>query len=102
MKYTVIGGTPLREVGKNGNSMIEFHMLEPLSAFDRRNGFKGLKVKILQLWNPGKDGGVIVEGGNLSHLPVFPFELDVDSHVHFNREYIDMITIGKTVPNMML
>lgn len=101
MKYTVIGVTGLRQVGKNGNSCMDFHMLASLTPMDKRNGFKGQKVKVLTIWNPGQEGGVIVEG-DLTRLPVFPFEIDVEIRSYNNREYVDMITIGKTVPNKMM
>lgn len=101
MKYMVIGVTDLRQVGKNGNSCMDFYMLAPLTPMDKRNGLKGQKVRALTVWNPGQEGGVIVEG-DLARLPVLPFEVDVEMHSYNNKEYIDMITIGKTVPNKMM
>ena len=101
MRYTVIGVTDLRKVGTNGSIVIDFHMLAPQTPMDKRNGFKGQKVKALTVWNPGQDGGVIVEG-DITRLPVLPFEMGVETHSYNNKEYVDMITIGKTVPNKMM
>lgn len=101
MKYTVYGVSNLREVGKNGNKMIEFHTVAPLDFLDKRNGFMGMKFKVWQIWNPGMDGGCVVEG-DLQHLPVLPFEISIDFHSYNNREYVDSLVIGKHVDKSLM
>lgn len=101
MKYTVCGVSDLREVGKNGNKVIEFHTVAPLGVLDKRNGFKGMKFKVWQLWNPGTEGGCVVEG-DLQHLPVLPFEAEIESRSYNNREFVDLIVIGKHVDKQLI
>lgn len=101
MKYTVYGVSELREIGKNGNKMIEFHAEAPLGVLDRRNGFKGKKFKVFQIWNPGTDAGCVVEG-DIHHLPVLPFEIEIESRSFNNKEFIELLVIGKHVDKQLI
>lgn len=96
MKYIVKGVAPLRKVGNNGNSIIEFHTVAPLGFLDKRDGFKGTKFKVWTIWNPGMDGGCVVDG-DLNHLPELPFEVNIESRSYNNREFVDLIQIGSHV-----
>lgn len=101
MKYIVYGVSELRTVGKNNNSVIEFHTVAPLGVLDKRNGFKGVKFKVWQIWNPGTDSGCAVEG-DLQHLPVIPFEIDIESRSYNNKEFVDLLMIGKHVDKQLM
>lgn len=101
MKYIVYGVSELREVGKNGNKVIEFHTVAPLGVLDKRNGFKGIKFKVWQIWNPGMPGGCDVDG-DLLKLPVLPFEIDVESRSYNNKEFVDLIQVGKHVDQQLI
>lgn len=93
MKCIVWGVSPLRQVGKNGSILIEFHCISPLDWLDKKNGFIGQKFKIYQIWNPGVDGGCMVDG-DLNKMPALPFEAHFETHTYNNHEYVDAIQIG--------
>lgn len=101
MKYTVYGVTDLRQVGKNGNKVIEFHTVASLGVLDKKNGFRGTKFKVWQIWNPGDETGCAVEG-DLQHLPVLPFEIEIEAHSYNSREFVDMLVIGKHVDKQLI
>lgn len=101
MKYTVYGVSGLREVGKNGSKVIEFHTVAPLGVLDKRNGFVGTKFKVWQIWNPGTEAGCVVEG-DIQHLPVLPFEIDIESRSYNNKEYVELLVIGKHVDKQLM
>lgn len=96
MRYLVWGVSALRQVGKNGNSLIEFHTFAPLSWLEQKNGFSGQKVKVISVWNPGSEGGAVVEG-DINKLPALPFEADFEFHIYRDKEYVDAVRIGSHV-----
>lgn len=96
MQYLVWGVSALREVGKNGNKLIEFHTFAPQSWLDKKSGFLGQRVKVVSVWNPGVEGGVVVDG-DLNKLPALPFEADFEFHTYRDKEYVDAVRIGAHV-----